>query len=133
MMEATARQDSPQPGPAPRWPSLEVVPDPAEDPTVPVRSDAEEAAAREGAVFRAAAIGFFVGYAAVAVILMIAGTAGGLELSSSLGLAVFVGAFSGGGFGFMGAAVLALARQEWAASADSTDQSPTADHTETET
>ena len=106
---------------APAWPArppLAVVRDGASEmsPTAAKvashRTATLEVAAREAQVWRAAMLGAASGFALVAVVLTIIGAASGLEFGSAVGLGVFVGLFSGGGFGFMEAAVFALARQE---------------------
>jgi hypothetical protein len=65
----------------------------------------------DGMVGRNAMIGLVIGFVLVASGITVAGTIGGLGFMPSLGLGVFVGAFSGAGFGFMFGATIPLARQ----------------------
>jgi len=108
-MEATARNDSTTPVTAsPPRPPLELVP--SDDHPSATEANAL-VAAEEGRVWRAAMCGGAIGFAVVAVVLAIAAAASGMDLASAVGLGVFVGIFSGGGFGFMGGAVFTLAGQ----------------------
>jgi hypothetical protein len=60
---------------------------------------------------RGAAIGYVIGFLVVATGITVGGSLGGLGFGPSLGLGCFVGAWGGGGFGFMLGGTLPLAHQ----------------------
>ena len=64
----------------------------------------------ESLVWRAAMLGAAIGFTLVAVVIAAAVTLSGIHPASAIGLGLFVGIFSGGGFGFMTGAVVSLAR-----------------------
>lgn len=60
---------------------------------------------------RGAAMGYVIGFLVVATGITVGGSLGGLGFGPALGLGCFVGAWGGGGFGFMLGGTLPLARQ----------------------
>jgi hypothetical protein len=60
-------------------------------------------------VGRVAMVGYAVGFVIATVVITIVGTVAGLGLGASFGLGVFVGAWGGGGFGFMMGGTIPLA------------------------
>lgn len=88
---------------------------PAESPAVSplqlVPGLAPDLPADEPNIWRTVAIGYCVGFAAVATVITVAGTIAGLGFVPSLGFGVFVGVWGGGGFGFMLAGTAGLAHQ----------------------
>lgn len=100
-MADAARDANPRPAPVPRR-NLALVPRPLE-----ATPDIDDAT-----VGRSALIGAVIGFVAVAIGLTIAGTVGGLGFVPALGLGVFVGAWSGAGFGFMFGSSAAVRRFE---------------------
>ena len=86
----------------------------------------DTAAVAEALVWRAAMAGAAIGFTLVAVVIATAVALSGIHPGSAVGIGVFVGTFSGGGFGFMTGAVVRLARQ-----ADAS-RLPTHEHLESE-
>lgn len=111
--------DEPRRAPASR-PPLEAVRD------IPETADASPTAGSgEPNVGRNAVLGYVIGFLAVTVAITVAGTLGGLGFVASLGLGTFVGAWGGGGFGFMVGGTVPFARHLDARSAHPTDRSTT--------
>ena len=66
----------------------------------------------DATVGRSAVIGAVIGFVAVAIGLTMAATIAGMGFVPSIGLGVFVGAWSGAGFGFMFGSSAAVRRFE---------------------
>ncbi len=98
-----------------------VQPDPAPSATVPSGATSAPhrpadptgttAPAVEPGVARALVMGTLFGFVAVVAVVTGGGIVSGLEPMGALGLGVFIGMWSGAGFGFMTAGSLSLARQ----------------------
>jgi hypothetical protein len=66
--------------------------------------------AAERRLGRAVTVGSLIGFVAISLVVAVAGIAWGMETGSAIGLGVFVGMWSGAGFGFMMGATFTLAR-----------------------
>jgi hypothetical protein len=87
-------------------PPLEVVRD------APIVHGAESAPPPgEARAWRSAAIGAAIGFTVAALAITVIGTLAGIGAGGAFGLAVFVGAFGGVGFGFMMGGMASLARE----------------------
>jgi hypothetical protein len=67
-------------------------------------------AAVEARVWRAAALGAAIGFAALTFFIIVVGTASGIDPGGALGLGIFAGAFGGTGFGYMVGAIVTFGR-----------------------